>query len=354
MRIRTIVMLCVAIAAAAAAAGFARSWLSSQRALLDAELAARQEPLPKVEAIEILVTREMLPTGTFLKPEQFVWLPFPANGVTDAYFSRAAFEPEQLDGAVLRAGLTAGDPLTRGRIVRPGERGFLAAVLKPGMRAVSVPINATTGISGFVFPGDSVDLLLTHVIKDDRGNRRATETLLHDLRVLAVDQRTDHQEGTPALAKTATLEVDPEQAEVIAVAMEMGRLSLALRALARAPDAPATASPMLAGSIPFTASPKRDIALAASDGRVGGAGSAVIEETRSDRDVAVGQDLRTYTLDSEASQLIRRASAAPPSTVRKVHVVRAGSVQTISFSAGRATVVEKAPTPSSPSGGAAQ
>jgi len=104
------------------------------------------------------------------------------------------------------------------------------------MRAISVPINATTGISGFVFPGDRIDLLLTHSIRGDKATdavRRASETVLSDIRVLAVDQRTDDAEGKAALAKTATLEVTPTQAEIIAVANEMGRLSLSLRSLAR-------------------------------------------------------------------------------------------------------------------------
>lgn len=176
-------------------------------------------------------------------------------------------------GAVVRANVMPGEPITDGRIVRPGDRGFLAAVLQPGTRAISVPINATTGISGFVFPGDKVDLLLTHSIKQPNSAavRRATETVLSDIRVLAVDQRTDDIEGKPVVAKTATLEVTPKQAEVIAVASEMGRLSLSLRSLA-----------------------KQDVKT------------------------ALVRKARTYTWDTEASYLIPRKKKSAPKHVVKV------------------------------------
>ncbi len=156
-------------------------------------------------------------------------------------------------------------------------------MLKPGNRAVSVPINATTGISGFVFPGDSVDLLLTMELNE----RRATETVLSDIRVLAVDQRTNDQDGKPEIGKTATLEVTPKEAEVIAVAMDMGRLSLALRSLA-VPEAPETVS-------------------------------------------AIGGP--SYTWDSQASALVGAPAAtgtAEPSTV-EVRIVRRGETETQSF-----------------------
>jgi pilus assembly protein CpaB len=222
-----------ALAAAIAAGFLAQNWLSSQRAQLEAALAARTPVVEEADpAVEVLIAAETLPTGTFLKADYIKWVPFPEEAVSDAYFVRETFEEGMLDGAVARASLAAGEPITQAKVVRPGERGFLAAVLKPGTRAVSVPINATTGISGFVFPGDAVDLLLTATIKQGQRERRVTETVLSDLRVLAVDQRTNDQEGEPALAKTATLEVLPKQAEVIAVAMEIGRLSLALRSLA--------------------------------------------------------------------------------------------------------------------------
>ncbi len=143
------------------------------------------------------------------------------------------------EGTVVRTGVASGEPVTNERVVKSGERGFLAAVLSPGKRAVSVPVTATTGIAGFIFPGDRVDLILTHAIdkkgEDDR-TRRASETVLTDVRVLAVDQQTDDQNGKASIAKTVTIELTPRQAELVSLVMELGRLSLSLRSLAKVDD----------------------------------------------------------------------------------------------------------------------
>jgi pilus assembly protein CpaB len=133
-----------------------------------------------------------------------------------------------------------GEPITESKIVAPGSRGFLAAVLRPGMRAVSVPVTVTSGISSFVFPGDQVDILITHPLPASGGNgegvaHQVSETVLHDVRVLAVDQKLDSKGGEAIVAHTATLEVTPKQSEVIAVASEMGKLSLSLRSLTTPP-----------------------------------------------------------------------------------------------------------------------
>ena len=129
--------------------------------------------------------------------------------------------------------MIAGEPVTLRKLVGPGERGFLAAALAPGMRAVTVPVNQTTGIAGFIFPGDRVDMLLTHLVVDARGSeRQASETVLYNVRVLAVDRDTNNIENAPKVASTVTLEVTPKIAEVISVLRKLGDLSLSLRSLA--------------------------------------------------------------------------------------------------------------------------
>jgi len=215
----------------------AQDWLQAQRDALNAQLAARQ--VEEGPAVEVLVAVENLPRGTFIKETHLRWQAWPEDGLSEQYIvredGRAESETifEDLTGAVVRNGLTVGEPITDGRLVRPGDRGFLAAVLRPGQRAISVPVSATAGVAGFVFPGDRVDLILTHEIQNGGPvARRASETLLHDVRVLAVDQSVDDQNGAPRVAKTATFEVTPKQAEMITVALQIGRLSLALRSLA--------------------------------------------------------------------------------------------------------------------------
>jgi pilus assembly protein CpaB len=139
---------------------------------------------------------------------------------------------------VVRKRIAAGEPIIDGAVVKPGERGFLAAVLEPGMRAVSVPITPTSANSGLIFPGDRVDLILTQslVESEEEGSiRRVSETVLNDIRIIAmgVDTGDDPREGEAnEKAKTATLEVTPRQAEEVALLTELGKLSLSLRSLA--------------------------------------------------------------------------------------------------------------------------
>src|SRR6185369_4907798 len=106
-----------------------------------------------------------------------------------------------------------------------------------GYRAVSVPVTVTSGISGFVFPGDHVDVLLSHNLPmpvDGGLERRAAVTVLRDIRVLALDQKVDMKPGEAAtVPRTATIEVTPKQSEIVTVVVEMGKLSLSLRSLQR-------------------------------------------------------------------------------------------------------------------------
>jgi pilus assembly protein CpaB len=144
----------------------------------------------------------------------------------------------KLAGTVVRYPITAGQPVTRGALVGPKDRGFLAAALGPGMRAITVPVNTSTGVAGFVFPGDHVDMVLTQQVQGggDGPALKVSETIVRNLRVLATDQRTDSKgdDGKTEVKTFAnvTLEVTPRIAEKIAVAQSMGTLSLSLRSLA--------------------------------------------------------------------------------------------------------------------------
>src|SRR3546814_4105362 len=158
------------------------------------------------------------------------WQAWPQAAIGPDHFVKGQINLQELVGSVVRQSIAQGEPLIPAGIVRPGDRGFLAAILTPGMRAVTVAINATSGIAGLIFPGDRVDLILTHAIdtsEESKRERRASETVLRNVRILATDQRTDFEEGTPGQpATTATLEVDPKQAAGIAIDSELGRLAL--------------------------------------------------------------------------------------------------------------------------------
>ncbi len=211
---------------------FAREWLANERA------AASEVQRVEVEATEVLVAVEPMSAGRFVKPEDLRWQPWPLDNVADAYIEQGEMVIDDFIGSVVRTGVAEGEPITLNRVVKPGDRGFLAAVLTPGMRAISVPVDETSGIAGLVFPGDRVDVILTHAVRQDTAEgvqvRRASETVLTDVRVLAIDQMVEQSAG-PVLANTATLEVTPEQAEKVRVMLQLGSLSLSLRSLAEVP-----------------------------------------------------------------------------------------------------------------------
>lgn len=186
----------------------------------------------------VLVAKRALPAGTIITADALGFQPWPKELVKDAYFIDGEADMNKLLGTVVRYPITAGEPVTQGTLVSPGDRGFLAAALGPGMRAITVPVSAMTGVAGFVFPGDRVDLVLTQTVSGDSGqDLKAAETVIRNLRVLATDQTTetttDENGKTVVTAfRTVTLEVTPKIAEKVAVAQTIGTLSLALRSLA--------------------------------------------------------------------------------------------------------------------------
>jgi len=198
--------------------------------------AAQAVPLgPKV-----LVAKKALPVGTIIDPDSFTFQPWPKELMQSAYYveGQPDGDPKKLLGTVVRYNITAGQPVTRGSLVGPQDRGFLAAALGPGMRAITVPVNVSSGVAGFVFPGDHVDMVLTQQVEGggDGPSLKVSETIIRNLRVLATDQRvTDKDDDGKTQVKTfsnVTLEVTPRIAEKVAVAQSLGTLSLSLRSIA--------------------------------------------------------------------------------------------------------------------------
>lgn len=187
---------------------------------------------------KVLVAKRALPVGTIITADAVGFQLWPQEMVQDAYFLDGEADMSKLLGTVVRHAITAGEPVTQGSLVAPGDRGFLAAALGPGMRAVTVQVSAKTGVAGFVFPGDHVDMMLTQTVSGDDGQElKTTETILRNLRVLATDQSTESEttpDGKTVVRQfsTVTLEVTPRIAEKIQVAETIGTLSLALRSIA--------------------------------------------------------------------------------------------------------------------------
>jgi pilus assembly protein CpaB len=210
--------------------------------------------MPAPLLINYLAAARALPAGTLARDEDFAIKSVPAaelppNAITDAPGVRAG-----LRGALIRTYLDAGAPITAENILRPRDRGFIASVLSPQMRAVSVGVDPVSGVSGLIWPGDHVDVILTQAMdKAPVAQRVLSETILRNVRVIAIDQEI--VQGAPAGASaagrpthTVTLEVSIEQAEKLTVAQQLGRLALAIRSATDQADALVAAGPTMFGA----------------------------------------------------------------------------------------------------------
>jgi pilus assembly protein CpaB len=223
------------------AAGGGAAWLTmvnppddlqtGETAPMPMEAAAAQ---PRLE--EVLVAAVDLEHRRRLVPADLQWRPWPEEALADGFITRAS-QPdalETLNGNMVRTAMLAGEPVRQER-VGPVTSGFMSALLPPGKRAVAVRVSAETTAGGFILPDDRVDVLHTVTASgsDNGTGSGVSRTILTNIRVLAVDQQVDGGEGDAAtVGRTATLELDPRQAEVVAAAEASGSLSLALRSSA--------------------------------------------------------------------------------------------------------------------------
>ncbi len=230
MDVRKLMLLAGALLFAGVAAVFARSMFA-------ANSPAQAAAAPVVSSgTEVLVAVKPLSAGTIVTPEQVAFRPWPRDMVDGAYYVKGVADSSALAGKVVRVPITPGQPVTQGALVGPGERGFLAAALGPGMRAVTIAVSDASGVGGFAFPGDHVDIVLTQEVTGEGRPLKVSETIARDLRVLAVDQTADNPTKEAKVGRTLTLEATPKIAEKIAVGQVIGTLSLTLRAIAETPE----------------------------------------------------------------------------------------------------------------------
>src|SRR5262245_31508874 len=237
MNSKRVVFLLLAVILAGATAFRGRPWLQNERAALMAQAGQNREAPAAAPTLQVLVARNAIHTGQIVKPDDMRWQSWPQGSLAPTYIVEGKRPLSDFVGAVARGSIAAGEPSTEGKLVLAGTRGFMSAVLQPGTRAVSVPIAATSAVSGFIYAGDRVDVLLTHVLQGQTGQRSATETILRNARVIAMVQKLDFSPGDkPDIGKTATLELTPKQTELVTLAVKMGDLSLVLRSLQDAND----------------------------------------------------------------------------------------------------------------------
>jgi pilus assembly protein CpaB len=192
---------------------------------------------PASETVDILVAKNDIGVGRAVTQDDLSWQPWPISAA-GPLFIRRTDRPNALTefkGAVARAPFIAGEPIREQKLVRADGAGFLSAILPAGMRAISTEISAETGAGGFILPNDHVDVILTRRDQQAGSDNVTSDTILRNVRVLAIDQTVEEKNGQKVVVgKTATLELGPHQTEVLAQARQRGTISLALRSLADA------------------------------------------------------------------------------------------------------------------------
>ncbi len=233
MKIFRVLVFVVALIAGVGAAYLALNMSSSS----GPEMAAT----PTVPMTDVLVAAADISPGASLNNGNIRWQPWPSDAVNEVFITkdRQADAFETLEGTVVRSQFYDGEPIREGKLARAGS-GFMSAILPKGMRAVAVRVTAQTSAGGFILPNDRVDVIFTKDEEqaDGSGDREyISYALVSNVRVLAIDQTVEEQDGERVVVgKTATLELDPGQVDIIAAADEAGTLSLSLRSVEDADD----------------------------------------------------------------------------------------------------------------------
>lgn len=271
MRPIVIVFVLFAVIMAGLAAFLAKTWLDTRKPI-PVHSTAAQAPAKPAGMIQVLVAARQIEAGTRLASEDIRWADWPKAAVEDRFIKEdqidkvaeeAATESasssimpvvkKETDqathtgtvviGAIAKRRILNGEPIGLESIIQPGDKSIVAAILPPGMRAISIPISTESAAAGFIAPGDHVDVLLASNVRSavgDSDNKKedviinwSTETILHDVAVLAIDQQLSKtkDDGPAIIGKTATLEVSPADAERLLAAQQLGSLSLVLRSM---------------------------------------------------------------------------------------------------------------------------
>lgn len=234
-----IIILLLALVAAGGAAFLVLQLSKPQvvtQTVTQAETVVQEREVSEVQVLT--VSRDFI-VGETIKSEDLQWSPWPKANLVEGFYVYTVVPAsrEELNGAVVKTALYKGEPLLPQKVVIKGEQGLLSAMMSPDMRAVSIEISAESASGGFVLPNDRVDLILTYDQRSqpERGvsERTIANTIIQNVRILAIDQNfAVNVEGEATrLGSTATIEVTPREAELVAMAQRVGKVTLALRPL---------------------------------------------------------------------------------------------------------------------------
>jgi pilus assembly protein CpaB len=193
-------------------------------------------PVAKIDSIDVLVAKTDIGMGQKMTPAEMEWKVWPKDAAGPTFIRKSDMPNaiEKLTGAIARNSFVMGEPIREAKLVKADGSGFMAAILPSGMRAISTEITPETGAGGFILPNDRVDVILSRRQRDNKGTDQfVSETILSNVRVLAIDQTLGEKDGQRVvIGKTATLELNGRQSEMLAVSRQQGTLSLALRSIA--------------------------------------------------------------------------------------------------------------------------
>jgi pilus assembly protein CpaB len=251
MKLARVAVLGIAVGAGLVAAIIAMR-LSAPAPAPEVVATDNQTPAPTVQ---VLVATKDVPIGGKLQAESMQWQDWPRSGVNTRFIERSGagdIQVQPLIGAIARASIYQGEPISESKIIH-SDRGFMSAILPEGKRAVATRIAADTSAGGFILPNDRVDVIMTRAAPSAEaggGNPFLTETILNNVRVLAIDQTIENADsgsstgnssstGQTVIGQTATLELTPQQVQILSVAQQMSdHLTLALRSVADSKSSP--------------------------------------------------------------------------------------------------------------------
>lgn len=183
---------------------------------------------------QVLVASKPIKIGQIITPSQLTWQRWPKDALNGSFVVQSGQKTakKDFDKAIARTSFAIGEPINKFKLIKRDQGGVMAAILMPGKRAISTKIKEATSAGGFILPNDRVDVILSRKLKTSGDTKYVSNTILRNIRVLAIGQNIEQPKGkTSAIGKTATLELAPGQAETLALAENIGDISLALRSM---------------------------------------------------------------------------------------------------------------------------
>jgi pilus assembly protein CpaB len=229
MKIARMAILGIAVIAAGGAA-----LMASNLARSPEQAGTVRKDTPTIKLSEVLVAEKDIALGTKMDASMVRWQKWPKNVVSGAFIVKSGgkSKDEAVRGSIVRSAFFEGEPIRDGKLIK-SDSGYMSAMLPAGQRAIATSISTDTSAGGFILPNDRVDVIMTRREKTDTGENYVTETILQNVRVLAIDQTIEEKDGEAVVVgSTATLQLNPQQTEILTVAQQMAdRLTLSLRSL---------------------------------------------------------------------------------------------------------------------------